>query len=94
MRKGKDISGGVELLIWEDREKMLKQARSSSLLMGLEASSVQKQTGTRQGENWKESSIRCSALLRRDHYNSHHGQRDGLAQEHFFKDQKTKGFVI
>lgn len=27
----------------------------------------------------------------RDHHNFSHGQRDGLAQLHFFKDQKTRG---
>lgn len=79
VRKEKDVSGWVELLVMVDGEKMLQQARSSSSLEGLEASSVQEQTDTRQGGNWKESLIRHSRLLRRDHHNFNHGQRDGLA---------------
>lgn len=58
---------------------------------GLEMSSIQEQTDTRQGRNWKESLIRHSRLLQRDHHNFDHGQRDGPAQEHVFKDQKTWG---
>lgn len=89
VRKVKDTSGWVELLAWEDGEKMLGQARGSSSLRGLEVNSIWEQTDTRQGGNWKKSLIRHSRLLRRDHCDFNCGQRDGLAQEHFFKDQKT-----
>lgn len=69
------------------------EPRGSGLLGELEGSSIQEQTDTRQGENCKESLIRHSRLLRRDHHNFNHGQRDGLAQEHFFKDQKTRDLL-
>lgn len=80
VRKEKYMSGWVELLVWVDREKILWPARSSSLLEVLEASSVQEQTDTRQGGNWKESVIKHSRLRRRNHHSFSHGQKDGLAQ--------------
>lgn len=80
MRKDKDMSSWVELLVWVDGEKMIQQVRKSSLLWGLKASSVQEYTGNRQEGNWKELLTRHSKLLRGDHHNFSHGQRDGLAQ--------------
>lgn len=55
-------------------------SQKEHLAWGLKASSVQEQTGTRQEGNWKELLTRHSKLLRRDHHNFSHGQREGLAQ--------------
>lgn len=85
------MSSSEELLVWVDEEKMLQQNQKEQFARGLKASSVQEQTSTRQEGNWKELLTKHSKLLRRDHHNFSHGERDGLAQEHFFKDQKTRG---
>lgn len=91
VRKEKDMSSLEDLLVWVDGEKMLQQNQKEQFAQGLKASSVQEQTRTRQEGNWKELLTKHSKLLRRDHHNFSHGERDGLTQEHFFKDQKTRG---
>lgn len=48
VRKEKDMSGCVELLVWVDGEKMLQQSQKEQLARGLKESSVQEQTGTTQ----------------------------------------------